>query len=151
MMIDNYMTCHWLYFMSSYCILYCVSKTEHLRYFQQFRTNINTNFWYRNEFSINFLLMTLAILQYVVKPRTSWGFPLATKVHSEPGHVTYMLKPVGAILLLCLLIAIWCPLASRWVRVSPKRLKQETSNLVHRLTWTIFQKRGDRGQRHMTP
>jgi len=50
------------------------------KYLQQSWTNIN-NFWYR-ESPINMLLLTITILQYVVKQRTSLGFPLAIRAQA---------------------------------------------------------------------
>ena len=59
----------------------CVSKKpdtwEIFKYLQQSWTNIN-NFWYR-ESSVNMLRLMPTIWQYVVKQRTSLGFPLATR------------------------------------------------------------------------
>jgi len=50
------------------------------KYLQQSWTDIN-KFWYR-ESSINMLLLTFTILQYVVKQRTSLGFSLATRAEA---------------------------------------------------------------------
>ena len=63
--------------------LYTVSQKpdtcDIFKYLQQTWANIN-NFWYRSrESSINLLLLTLTVLQYVVKQRTSLGLPLATR------------------------------------------------------------------------
>ena len=63
-------------------LLYTVSQKnpdtwDIFKYLQQSWTNIN-NFWHR-ESSINMLLLMLTILQYLVKQRTSLGFPLATR------------------------------------------------------------------------
>jgi len=65
--------------------LYTVSQKKPdtwdiFNYLQQSWTNIN-NFWYR-ESPINMLLLMLTILQYVVKQRTSLGFPLATRAEA---------------------------------------------------------------------
>jgi len=57
----------------------CLKKPDTwdiFKYLQPSWTNIN-NFWYRESW-INMLLFVLTILQYVVKQRTSLGFPLAT-------------------------------------------------------------------------
>ena len=50
------------------------------KYLEQSWTNIN-NFWYR-ESPINMLLLTITTLQYVVKQRTSLGFPLAIRAQA---------------------------------------------------------------------
>ena len=69
---------------NSQCYLHCVSKKpdtwDIFKYLQQTWTNIN-NFWYR-ESSINMLRLMPTILQYVVKQRTSLGFPLATRAEA---------------------------------------------------------------------
>ena len=61
----------------------CLKKPDTwdiFKYLQQSWTNIN-NFWYR-ESPIDMLLLTITILQYVVKQRTSLGFPLAIRAQA---------------------------------------------------------------------